>query len=123
MDKEQILKSITAQFQLKELETTGGKKVLSVYTPFMYGDGDGYEIFVGKDDSGEYITDLGCTISRCGPPENPLLLDMHRATNHNGELRVQVENGNYGEAIFELVRLIADIDARYEGSYFAWEEF
>lgn len=91
-----------------------------VSTPFMFDDGDHLLIILKQENGVWYLTDEGYTFMRVSYDE----IDVEKATkdktinavlrfynikNVEGELRVYIENDDYGDALFSFIQGIIKI--------------
>lgn len=104
-----------------ELESEGLDRFI-VYTPFMFDDGDHYVVVLRREDNSWVLSDEGHTLMHLSYAEVDLdrgsrakVIDQALATFHvgrrTGELRIEIPDERFGDALFSFVQALARIAA------------
>jgi len=118
--------SIEKEFKKKVCDkiaiTTEGKERFRISTPFMFNDGDHLVSLLKKSPKGWIISDEGHTYMHLsyeidvkdlerGNRQKIFnsILSMFGLKDEDGELIVEVENGNYGDALYSFIQSILKI--------------
>jgi hypothetical protein len=117
-----ISKNIPKIFQQKVAEKikliADGENKYIVYTPFILKDGDHLPILLKQDNKKRwYLSDEGHTLTIINRKENAQIinkiLNFYRIQNVEGELKVYIENENYGVSFYNFIQALIEITGAF----------